>query len=407
MKARYWIPLVLLAGAGVTVWQVEKSRNQPPEIPFTRATRETIVSSIPTDGKVEPMEWAVARAERPGAVKEILIKLGQHVMKGQELVRLDTSDIQAERESAESSIAQIKNELQVIGEGGRPADRAKLTAEIQDTQVSLDHARTDYEKYQRMQTEQIATPVEVTTRKQKVDELESQLKGLKNQLSSLVAPTDRASAEARLKNAGASLKLANQRLAQSVVRSPLDGEVYQFDLKQGGYLNAGDPVATIGRMDQVKVTVFVDERDLGRVKVGMPVRITWDALPGREWNGSVNKLAEQIVARGSRQVGEVDCLIQNPGRELVPGSNVNVQIRAESVDNALTIPKEALRNENGKEGVYSLREGTLMWRPVKLGIDNTTRIQVTEGLNDGDAVALGLISDKPLRDGMTVKPVFQ
>ena len=407
MKARYWIPLVLLAGAGISVWQIEKSRNQPPDVPFTRAMRETIVSSIPTDGKIEPTEWAVARAERPGAVKEILIKLGQHVMKGQELARLDTSDIEAERENAQSSIAQIKTDIQVIGEGGRSADRAKLNAEIQDTQVSLDHARADYEKYQRMQTEQIATKVEVTARKQKVDELESQLKGLKNQLSSLVAPADRASAEARLKTAEANLNLANQRLAQSVVRAPLDGEVYQFDLKPGAFLNAGDPVATIGRLDQVKVTVFVDERDLGRVKVGMPARITWDALPGREWNGSVNKLAEQIVARGSRQVGEVDCVIQNPGRELVPGSNVNVQIRAESVDNALTIPKEALRNENGIEGVYSLREGTLTWRPVKLGIDNTTRIQVTEGLSDSDPVALGLISDKPLKDGMIVKPVFQ
>jgi RND family efflux transporter MFP subunit len=188
------------------------------------------------------------------------------------------------------------------------------------------------------------------------------------------------------------------------VRAPIDGDVYQFDLKQGAYLNAGDAVASIGRLNRVKVTVYVDERDLGRVKRGMPARITWDAFPGREWMGSVDKLAQQVIARGSREVGEVECVIENPGRELVPGSNVNVDIRAESVESALTIPKEALRNENGHEGVYTLEGERLKWRTVKLGIDNTTRAQVLSGLAEGDPVAL--ITDKTLKDGMAVTPVF-
>ena len=113
-----------------------------------------------------------------------------------------------------------------------------------------------------------------------------------------MAPTDLASVKARMNSAVATLNLAEQKLRQSVVRAPIDGEVYQFDLKQGAYLNAGDAVATIGRLDRVKVTVYVDERDLGRVKPGMPVRITWDALPGREWKGAVNKMPEQVIALG-------------------------------------------------------------------------------------------------------------
>jgi HlyD family secretion protein len=157
-------------------------------------------------------------------------------------------------------------------------------------------------------------------------------------------------------------------------------------------------------LDRVKVTVYVDERDLGRVKRGMPVRITWDAFPGKEWKGVVDKLAEQVVARGSREVGEVECVIENPGHELVPGSNVNVDIRSESVNNALTIPKEALRNENGHEGVYTLEGDKLKWRDVKLGIDNTTRAQVVSGLAEGDPVAL--ITDKTLKNEMAVTPVF-
>lgn len=294
--------------------------------------------------------------------------------------------------------------MDAIDNGGRAADVARLTAAIDQTQLSLKQAREDYEQRKRMQSEQIATAVEVKERKEKVDSLEQELAGYQRQKASLVAPGDKASAQARLKDAEARLHLAEERIAQSVVRAPLGGEVYQFDLKQGAYLNTGDAVATIGRLDRVKVTVYVDERDLGRVKRGQPVRITWDGLPGQDWKGVVDQLAEQVVAKGSREVGEVECTIENPGRELKPGSNVNVEIRAESVADALTIPKEALRNENGQEGVYRLNGGAIQWRAVKLGIDNTTRAQIAEGLADGDAVAL--ITDRTLTDGMPVTPEF-
>lgn len=405
MRLRIWVPLVILAGAGVSIWRLQVAKNQPPEIPFSRVKRESIVSSVPTNGMVEPVESAIAHAERPGAVKQIAIKNGDRVAKGQELVRLDTSEIEAERDQARSSIAQIQAELQVLSSGGRTADLARLDGDIERTQLELDQARPEYEKYQRLESKQVATPAEVLARKQKVDQLTVQMKDLSNQKASLVGPADKASANARLESAQTALRLAEQRIGQSVVRAPIDGVVYQFDLKQGAYLNAGDAVASIGRLDRVKVTVYVDERDLGRVRRGMPVRITWDGLPGKEWSGAVDKLAGQVVAKGSREVGDIECVIENPGRELVPGSNVNVDIRAESADAALTIPKEALRTENGKEGVYSLNGTMLVWRAVKLGIDNTTRAQVTDGLSEGDPIAL--ITEKTLKDGMAVTPAFQ
>jgi HlyD family secretion protein len=404
VRARIWIPLLLLAGAGVAIWRAEVAKSRPPEIGFARVTREAITSSVPTDGRVEPLEWAVARAERPGAVKEILIKNGDHVAKGQDLARLDTSEIEAERETAQSTIAQIQTELQVIDAGGPAASRTKIQGDMDRTQLELEQARGDYARSQRLEAKGAATGAEVLARKQKVDQLTLAVTDLENQKASLVGPTDRASAALRLKSAQSNLHLADERIAQSVVRSPIDGEVYQFDLKQGAYLNAGDPVASVGRVDRVKVTVYVDERDLGRVKRGMPVRITWDGHPRQDWKGVVDKLAEQVIAKSSRQVGEVECVIENPGRELLPGSNVNVEIRAESVDAALTIPKEALRNENGQEGVYRLNGATLQWRAVKLGIDNTTRAQITDGLAEGDGVAL--ITDKTLTDGMPVTAAF-
>jgi HlyD family secretion protein len=136
---------------------------------------------------------------------------------------------------------------------------------------------------------------------------------------------------------------------------------------------------------------------------GMPVTITWDALPGRQWNGTVDRTPTQIVPSGSRQVGEVICLIRNPDMDLLPGTNVNADIKSESIENALTIPKEAVRHESNQTGVFMLDGDRLVWRKIALGVNNTTRTQV-EGLKDGDTVALP--TEKPLKAGMQVKPIF-
>jgi multidrug efflux pump subunit AcrA (membrane-fusion protein) len=113
----------------------------------------------------------------------------------------------------------------------------------------------------------------------------------------------------------------------------------------------------------------------------------------------------QIVALGTRQVGEVGCVIDNPDRDLLPGTNVDVEIQSKVVDNALTIPREALRRQGDQSGVFVLAPGnTIAWRPVQLGVSTTTRAEVTSGLSDSDSVALP--TDKPLHAGMDVTPVF-
>jgi len=185
----------------------------------------------------------------------------------------------------------------------------------------------------------------------------------------------------------------------------MDGTVYDFDLKQGSYVNPGDPIAKVGRLDRVRVTVYVDEPDLGKVRAGELVVITWDALPGHQWKGQVDKLPAQIVPLGTRQVGEVGCIIENPDRDLLPNANINADIQATVVENAIAIPKEAIRRQGSDAGVVLLEGDRAVWRKVKLGISNYTKWQVLSGLNGGDAVALP--SEKPIRIGARVRPVFQ
>lgn len=403
MGKRAWITLILLGIAGAALWRLERQRAKPPQINFARAQREAISSLVSTNGKVEPVESGQARAERSGAVKRILVRQGERVRAGQALVELDDTDVQAELKTAQARAAAAQAELQTLMQGGRAGDRANIDAALDKARVELKIAQDAYASKVRLRDKQAATPEEVRTAKEAVDRAQAQIEALQKQRSGLVAPADHTAAEARLDEAKTAIQLAQARIRMSVVRAPIAGTVYQFDLKPGAYLNTGDLVASIGRLDRVHVKVYVDEPDLGRVDMGMPVTITWDALPGRQWKGSVERTPNEIVAMGARQVGEVLCTIENPDMDLLPGTNVNVVILSETVENAITIPKQAVFRQQGQTGVYLLEGDRLRWRQVTLGIGNTTRTQVNE-LKEGDAVALP--SEKPLKDGMMVEPVF-
>jgi HlyD family secretion protein len=162
-------------------------------------------------------------------------------------------------------------------------------------------------------------------------------------------------------------------------------------------LNPGDLVANIGHIDRLRVRVYVDEPLLGRVAPGQPVTIRWEALPGKQWQGAVERMPSAIQALGSRQVGEVVCTIENPGRDLIPGTNVDAEIRTAVANNALVIPKETLHHDAAGDYVFALQGDTVQRRAVKTGNSTVTLVQVTDGLAEGDAVALP--GETPLKAG--------
>jgi HlyD family secretion protein len=404
VKPRFIIWPLILIGIAALAWWIYNWRNRPPEIPFAKVVRESIMSSVSTNGKVEPIEWAPARASRSGPVDAILIERGKRVEQDAPLVEIDAAEAKADLSAAQSRIEQAKADIAMYEKGGRASDLADISSGIEKAKLELEVAQKEYDGLKRLEAQQAATRVEVAAAKQRVDNAQLQIHSFEQKRASLVAGPEKTAALARLHDAESAAKLADQRIRQSIVRAPISGVVYQFDLKRGAYLNAGDVVATIGKLERVRVNVYVDEPDLGRVTRGLPVSIIWDALPGRSWSGEVDKTPTQIEKLDSRQVGQVICVIENPDRDLLPGTNVTADIRTETVPNALTIPREAIRRELGQAGVFVLSGNRVVWKKITMGIGNTTRAQV-EGLAEGDSIALP--TEKPLKEGMIVKPVYQ
>jgi HlyD family secretion protein len=180
--------------------------------------------------------------------------------------------------------------------------------------------------------------------------------------------------------------------------------VYDLPVHAGAWLAAGEAVARVGRIDRLKVQLYVDEPDLGKIRLGLPVTLTWDALPGREWTGTISQLAAQIVALGSRQVGEVVVFVDAPQRDLPPGANIDARLTAQVAEHALTVSKGSLRREDGAVGAFVLEGSRVAWRPVQVGITSDTKAEILAGLKEGEAVALP--SDHPLKNGLAVTPLY-
>lgn len=394
------LPLLLL------LWWVAANRDAPPTVRFTRVARQTIRSTIPTNGKVEPVNWAAAHSAISGLVASVSVEGGQNVEAGQALITLDSGGARAALESAQSRVAAAKAQLEEEHSGGRAADLAEIDNNLSVARVQTASAERNLDSLKRLAAQNAATKLEVQTAQDTLAKAQIQVTQLEARKQTLVTQSDRQVSEAKLRDAEAAVELAQHSLSETVIRAPISGTLYQFDLKRGAYVQPGDLVAAIGRLDQVRVRVYVDEPELGRVSLGVPVSIRWDAKPDKQWWGKVDRLPTQIVALGSRQVGEVLCLIGNPGRELLPGVNINAEIISQVVENAVSIPKQALHYESRGKGVYKLTGGDHVdWQPVTLGATDVNRAEVLTGVKLGDEVALP--GDSEIKDGMRVKAILE
>jgi multidrug efflux pump subunit AcrA (membrane-fusion protein) len=402
LKRRH-VLIALLPLAVLLIWSFAK-KSEPPTVPFAKVKRETLVSNLQSNGKVEPLQYALVRVDTAGLVVRLPVKEGQRVAQGTELAELSVPGLAAQLAAAQARVETAKAELATIATGGRRSDLAAIEASLARARLDREAEHREFNALRRLEEKQAATRQEVEAARGKLRQSELEIEALDRKRAVLVGSSDRAVAEAKLHEAEADVRLAERRIAETVVRSPIAGVVYSLPVRMGAYLNAGDPVASVGVLDRLRVRVYVDEPELGRVAAGLPVNITWDAMPGKQWEGTVEQLPTQVQPLGTRQVGEVLCTIENPGRELVPGTNVNAAIRASVIANALTIPKEALRRDTSGTGVFALAGSTIQWRAVKAGSASISRVQIAEGVTDGDSVALP--TNFTLHDGEKVAAVY-
>ena len=398
--------LAALAAAGALLYFGLASGPAPKEVSFARVARQTLLSTIVTNGKIEPSGYAAIRAPRQGAVLKLAVEKGQQVQAGQLVAEMDAIGLAAEMQSIEARMAQARSELAAIDRSSSAPAPTEIGNSAAAARLELEAASREKERTARLVEKNADTQESLTAASDRVRQIEARLAALDRSRAALLQPGAREPALARMREAEGARTLLEQRMAQSAVRAPSAGVVFNVAQRAGAFVQPGDLIAEIGRTGAVNAIVYIDEPELGRVAKGMRVRITWDAMPGREWEAVVEKLPSQIVPLNSRQVGEVVCTLANEGGVLPPGANINAEVRSREANGVLAIPKAALRREGSSTGVLVLAQpaNKLEWRPVQTGISSITHAEIPSGLRDGELVALP--GEMPVAAGEIVSPKF-
>src|SRR5712692_276599 len=381
------------------------SRGDALPVRAAAAERSTIRSVISTNGKVEPLRSFEAHAPVGTTVKKLLVKEGDHVKKGQLLVQLDDAEARSQAARALAQVRASQADVSALQSGGNREEVLTVAAQLVKARTERDTAQRNLDALRRLQQKGAASPGEVKEAENQLARADADVKLLEEKQKDRYSPPEVARVAAQKEQAQAAYAAAQDILSQLNIRAPFDGVVYSLPVRQGAYVNAGDPVLQEADLSKVLVRAFVDEPDVGRLAPGQEIELTWDAVPGRTWEGAVSTIPATVKLRGTRNVGETSCVVDNHDFKLLPNVNVGITIITAEHRFAVTVPREAVRQGDGKTFVYQIVNNELQRREVQTSIYNLTRVEVTGGILDNAAVALTSTNSKPLRNGLSVKVV--
>jgi HlyD family secretion protein len=376
----------------------------PIKVRVTTVQRGPIRSLVSTNGKIEPVQNFEAHAPIATTVKRLLVKEGDHVRKGQLLLQLDDADIRTQATRAQAQIKTAQADQSAITKGGTQEEVLTLNSQLIKARGARDLAQRNLDAMRRLQQDGAASPGEVRQAEDTLQRAQADVTLLEQKQKDRYSKPETARIEAQGAEAQAAYDAAEDALLQSSVRAPFDGMVYSLPIKQGAFVQAGELLLQEADLSRVLVRAFVDEPDVGRLQSGQRVEVTWDAIPGRTWIGAVNTIPSTVKLRGSRNVGETTCVVDNQDIRLLPNVNVGVTIVVAEHSNVLTLQRDALRIDETKPYVYRIVDNHLKRQAIEFSLQNLTRVEITSGLSEGDSIALPA-EDKPLVDGAAVKMV--
>jgi HlyD family secretion protein len=400
---RRWLLWAVGAIVAVVLLASFASRDDSISVSAATVARSTIRSVISTNGKVEPVQNFEAHTPLGTNVERVLVQEGDQVKKGQLLVELDAASARSQAAQALAQVRASEADMKAVQRGGTQEEVLTLQAQLVKAHADHDAAQRNLDSLKRLQQSGAASPGEVRAAQNQLDTAAAEVKMLESKQKERYSSPEITRVEAQQAEAQSAYNAALDVLRQLVVRAPFDGIVYSLPVKRGAYVTAGDLVLQEADLSKVLVRAFVDEPDVARLSPGEKIEVTWDAMPGRVWSGVVSAVPAAVKLHGTRNVGETTCIVANQDFKLLPNINVGVTVVTAQHDNALTVPREALRQDDSVPYVYEIVNNVLQRRSVQISISNLTQAEITGGISDHAVVALGSTNSKPLHDGLSVR----
>ncbi len=396
-RARFNLFLLAILFAAPLVWtacsagdaKTKESTATPKAISVAAATAEEqpISRFIRVTGSLMAEEQADVAAETAGRVVAAPIERGSSVVENAELVRLSSTETDAQLREAEANAAQIEARLGMSGGGTFDVN---AVPEVQNAKASYDLAQSEFNRIKSLLDQKVVSQSEYDQRRTQMEATRQQYEAAKNgasqQFQSLLA-------------ARARVALARKAFADTVVRAPFTGAVAERLVSIGDYVTRGTKVAVVVRTNPLRVKLTVPEQFISVVSIGQPVNFEVDAYPGRQFVGKVQFVSPSLQA--DQRALTIEAVVPNPKAELKPGLFATARIEQRDRSKGVVVPAAAVQTSAGTSHVYVVNGDKVEERIVTIGQTLGDRVEVSSGLKAGERVATTNVGQ--LADGMKVQ----
>lgn len=320
------VVVVLVIGAGIAVW-----------LRFREAKE---VGVIRVSGNIEVTDVDVS-FKIPGRLLQRSVDEGMSISAGQPVARLDSADLEREVSMKEAELQAAEAVLRELVAGSRPQEIARAKAAAAAAQAEAERLSGDFERAKALHARDVISRQEFERTRAAYEVADERRKEATESLHLVEEGPRREQIEqsrARGRQAKEALELARTRLSYATIASPLAGMVLSKNVEPGDYVAPGTPVVTVGSLKDPWLRAYIEETDLGRVKVGQAVEVTADTYPGKKYAGHVSFIASQaeftpknVQTRKERVklVYRIKVDVSNPDMELKPGMPADAAIRTQ------------------------------------------------------------------------------
>lgn len=398
--SRRWLYIGLVVAAvsvALIGFYVYKQSSTETATTTTPVIRRTINANVSATGAIKPMVGAEVKvgSRISGRVEKLLVSVGSQVEKGQVIVEIDARELTGNLMKAQADIQLAEARLDSYLTGARKEERAIAVATVQQATQNMEVSTANYKRYLTLYDAGAISKSQIELAEKEWIAAKSQQE-ISNQQSQVAQnkylPADINMADAQVMQARASLLNSQTQLSYATIRSPISGTVASVTTQEGETVSASNQAptfVTIVNLSQLQVDVYIDETDVGKIKVGQKAGIVVDAYPAKDFEGEVTAISPRATLVNNVVYYIATVKLENLEGLLKPDMTANVSILLEQRPNVLAVPNLAIKKENGKAYVQVLVEGKVLARTVKLGLKDQRFTEVIEGIGEGEQVVLG------------------
>jgi len=383
------LTLLLVTGCGNTEAKLPAKAEEPPQpisVSLVAAQERTLPTTLDVTGTLMADAQTDIASEIEQRVVEISVERGQYVTAGQVVARMDDQDAKNLLHEAEATEAQIRERLGLTN--GQAFDPLK-TPEVQQARATTDRAEADYKRFAQLLEEGAISRSEHDLRRADYLATKAQYETTINQMrqlyQSLLAQKVR-------------VAMGRKAVEDTIIRAPWSGVIAEKAADVGRYTKKGDRIATIVRVDPLRIELTIPEGAVAAVRKGQRVAFSVQSHPDRQFEGTIAYVGPAVRADSRALV--VEAIVPNPKALLQPGLFATARIELPGTRPSLMVPAPAVRNEGGIFTLFVAKNDRAEARIVQIGRDAGGSVEIVRGLVAGERVisspAAGLADGAPI-----------